>query len=97
MGNPPYKQAEAFIEKGMELLRPSGHLAFLLRVGFLASRGRYPLFQKWKPSRVIVMSGRPSFTGAGSDRYDYALIVWPRTRPKVTVLDHIRCPPKQRS
>lgn len=94
LGNPPYKHAEAFVEKGMACLRPSGHLAFLLRIGFLASRKRYPFFQRWKPSRIISLSGRPSFTGQGSDRYDYAFIVWPRTRPSLTVWESIETPRK---
>jgi tRNA1(Val) A37 N6-methylase TrmN6 len=94
IGNPPYKTAPEFIEAAMSRLRPSGHLAFLLRMGFLASRKRFALLEKWKPSRVITLAGRPSFTGEGNDRYDYAFIVWPRMPPKHTLWEHIQCPPR---
>jgi len=97
IGNPPYKGAETFVDLSMQWLRPSGSLAFLLRMGFLASVKRYDLLERWKPSHIYTLAGRPSFYGENNDRYDYAFIVWPRTRPALTVWDHVKTPKKRRA
>lgn len=83
IGNPPYGDAEAHVRRSLEVVRPGGMVAFLLRLSFLASQGRL---------RGVSASGsggmglfgvhpiapRPSFTGQGSDNSEYALFVWKR-------------------
>ena len=52
-------------------------VAFLLRLGFLASVQRAEFWKQNPPTRVIVLSKRPSFTGDGkTDRSEYAFFVW---------------------
>ena len=63
IGNPPYKQAELFVRKGLDMLKPGGYQLFLLRVAFLAGqkRGR-GLWKEHPPWKVWTCSRRPSFT-----------------------------------
>lgn len=57
IGNPPYKHAQEFIEKALQL---SHEVAFLLRLNFLESEERYEFFKK-HPCDVRVLPNRPSF------------------------------------
>lgn len=76
-GNPPYALAEKFVRKSMEVLKPGGHLVFLLRLQFLASRKRQKLWQDYPLQQVIVCCNRPSFTGDGKTNCDdYAFLYW---------------------
>lgn len=76
IGNPPYAGAEAHVRKALDIGRTGTTVGFLLRIGFLASSRRRRLFREFPPEAVYVVTPRPSFTGGGSDRYDYAFIVW---------------------
>ena len=56
--NPPFKLAEKFVEKGMDLIT-DGHKVFLfLKVQFLESKGRYKLFKKYPLKKLLVYSER---------------------------------------
>lgn len=69
IGNPPFKLAREFIEKGLEL---SHEVAFLLRLNFLEGNKRHKLFQK-HPCDVHVLPNRPSFRADGhTDATAYA-------------------------
>jgi hypothetical protein len=73
--NPPYRDAETWVRKGIEEARS---MVVLLRLGFLASQGRAPLFKAYPPRALVVLSQRPSFTGKGTDNSDYAWMFWTR-------------------
>ena len=45
IGNPPYKYAEAWIGKCLQMLIPSGTLAFLLRLQFMGGKAHAQMFQ----------------------------------------------------
>jgi hypothetical protein len=62
IGNPPYNLAAKHVRLCLNLLAPYGRLVFLLRLGFLASKGRRLLFQEHVPERVDVLPARPSFS-----------------------------------
>lgn len=78
LGNPPYREAEAFVRAALALLAPDGYLLFLLRLGFLAGQARGAgLWRDHPPARVAVCSRRPSFTADGkTDGSEYALFLW---------------------
>lgn len=78
MGNPPFSLAEQFIRESMELLAHGGRLIFLLRLAMLESEKRITsgLWEQYPPSRVVVFSKRPSFTGTGTDATAYAAFEW---------------------
>ena len=73
--NPPYSLAEEFIRACSEAY-PDAELAFLLRLGFLASARRLGLWRDVGTPSVYVLPNRPSFTGKGTDSADYAWFVW---------------------
>lgn len=73
--NPPYSLAEEFI-RAARAAYPDAELVFLLRLGFLASAGRLPLWRDVGTPSVYVLPNRPSFTGKGTDSADYAWFVW---------------------
>jgi hypothetical protein len=56
--NPPYKYAERYISKAMELLPQGGKLALFLKVQFLEGKARKKLFQAYPPKTVYVSSAR---------------------------------------
>jgi hypothetical protein len=62
IGNPPYNLAAEHVRLCLDLLAPQGRLVFLLRLGFLASKGRRKLFAEHPPERVDVLAERPSFS-----------------------------------
>lgn len=56
--NPPFKLAEKFIVKSMELLQEGNKAIFLLKIQFLESKNRKLLFEKYQPKVVVVNSER---------------------------------------
>lgn len=76
--NPPYNKAQEFVEKSLDIIKPSGKVVMLLRTNFLESQKRYDFWQKNPPSRLYVLSQRPSFTGKGTDATSYSWFVWDR-------------------
>lgn len=75
--NPPFYLCEEFIRRSAFLF-PDADLAFLVRLGFLASAKRVPLWRELGAPDVYVLPNRPSFTADGAtDSSDYAWIVLP--------------------
>lgn len=60
-GNPPFSLAEAHLRILFKIVRPDGHVGFLLRSGFLGSKGRADFFHAFPPKHVYILSERPSF------------------------------------
>jgi hypothetical protein len=82
--NPPYSRAIEFIRRAMQIVKRGGHVAALLRLGFMASHSRTEFHDK-HPARVLILNRRPSFTGDGcTDASDYAWFVWGSTIEKST-------------
>lgn len=65
--NPPYKLADKFVYKGMELTK--NKLAMFLKLTFLESVGRIPLFEKYPPKRVYVYTFRKSIARGGKQEF----------------------------
>ena len=80
IGNPPFSLAQEFIDKSLSLLNPGGRLIFLLRTNFLESKKRFEWWQDKFPTRLYVLSKRPSFTGKGTDATSYSWFIWEKTR-----------------
>ena len=74
--NPPFSLAEAFIRKARREC-PKADLVFLLRLGFLASVERVALWKDLGEPDLFILPNRPSYTGSGTDKYDYAWYVFP--------------------
>ena len=82
IGNPPYSEAQEFIEHSFELLNENGILIFLLRTNFLESKKRYEFWKKYPLSRLYTLSKRPSFTGKGTDATSYSWFIWDKSTNK---------------
>ena len=80
IGNPPFSLAQEFIEHSLKLLNPGGRLIFLLRTNFLESQKRFEWWQDKIPTRLYVLSKRPSFTGKGTDATSYSWFIWEKSR-----------------
>ena len=88
--NPPFKHAEDFVRRGMQIA--THKVALLLRLEFLATVRRHDLFtREHRPRRVIVLSRRPSMPPgeklfaknmthetirATNGRVEYCWIIW---------------------
>lgn len=63
ISNPPYRDAERFIDCALE--RSRFKVAMLLRLAFLEGQGRRAAFDRWPMSRVLVFSKRLCMPPAG--------------------------------
>lgn len=72
-GNPPFTLAEAHLRLIFNMLAPGGHVGFLLRLGFLASKSRAKFFAAYPPKHIYVMTSRPSFMWSYKCKVEYAL------------------------
>ena len=96
--NPPYSLAEEFVRKTVTLLTDRGVAMFLLRLGFLASQKRLPLWTKdVRLRRLGVLTQRPSFIGGTDVKTDYGWFVFSRmniaefyTKPQMDWLPPIK-------
>lgn len=70
--NPPYNQAQQFVEKAVDLC---ADVYALLRLNYLGSVKRNAFLRKSTPD-VYVIPNRPSFTGKGTDATEYAWFHW---------------------
>lgn len=76
-GNPPYNQAQAFVDKSLDILDNGGRVLFLLRLAFLESQKRSEWWMEKPLKKLWVLSNRPSFTGDGkTDDTAYALYLF---------------------
>ena len=80
--NPPFKLAEKFVEKGMDLLPIGNWLILFLKIQFLEGKKRKELFKKYPPKYVYVNSARQLCAKDGEfEKYTsttqfYAWYVW---------------------
>lgn len=72
--NPPFSLAQEFIEKSLKIAQKG--VIMLLRLNFLGSQKRHDFWVKNPPSKIMVLSKRPSFTGHGTDSQEYAWFIW---------------------
>ena len=57
--NPPYKYAQEFILKSLELISPNNKIAMFLKLTFLEGSKRYKeLFSKFPPEKIYVFKSR---------------------------------------
>lgn len=56
--NPPYKLAQEFVEKSMEIIDSGSKVAMFLKLQFLEGKARRKLFTKYPPKTIYVSSSR---------------------------------------
>lgn len=80
--NPPYKDAQKFIEKMLSLVEDGSRVACFLKIQFLESQSRQKLFKEHPPRYIYVFSKRVNCAKNG--RFDlypssavcYAWFIW---------------------
>jgi hypothetical protein len=76
IGNPDFGIAEQVVRRSLELVVPGGAVAMLLRISFLSSLARVPLYREHPLAIFAPIAGRPSFTGGGNDTSEYGWFCW---------------------
>lgn len=72
--NPPFSLTVQFLEKSFT---EADVVIYLQRLNFLGSVKRKEFWKKNKPTNMIVLSKRPSFSGDGkTDGADYCWYIW---------------------
>ena len=56
--NPPYKYAQEFVEKSMEIIEDGNRVAMFLKIQFLEGKARRKMFEKYPPKLIYVSSSR---------------------------------------
>lgn len=77
--NPPYKHADAFVRKALDLMRPYGLVAMLLKVDFDSGKTRRDLFADFDHYRAkIVLTDRIQWFAhsTSSPSENHAFFVW---------------------
>jgi len=80
--NPPYKHAQGFVEKALEIIPNGNKVAMFLKLTFLEGQKRQLMFEKYPPKEVLVFSKRQlcakggDFKSYPSSAIAYAWFVW---------------------
>lgn len=80
--NPPYRYAQEFVEKALQIVPNGRKIAMFLRLQFLEGKKRKELFIQTPPKTIWVSSSRlrcainGDFAQAGSSATAYAWFVW---------------------
>jgi hypothetical protein len=80
--NPPYKYAEEFVYKALQIIPTGNKVAMFLRLQFLEGKKRKALFKNFPPKKIYVTSSRISCAKNGDfEKYSsgavaYAWFIW---------------------
>ena len=80
--NPPYKYAQEFVEKAMDIVANGHKVAMFLKLQFLEGKSRKEMFKKYPPKIIYVSSARLNCAKNGEfDKYTssavaYAWYIW---------------------
>ena len=91
IGNPPYRDAEAFVRKSFEFVSRHGIIVFLLKLAFLeGQRRRDGLYSEYPLAECVVLSKRPSFQADGKTTPDaYGVFIWQMDHSGPTTIKHL--------
>lgn len=93
--NPPYKYAEQFVYKAMDVLQTGHKLAMFLKVLFLEGKKRKEMFKLYPPRHIYVSSSRiicaknGEFDNYKSSAIAYGWFVWEKGYKGDTVIKWI--------
>jgi hypothetical protein len=90
--NPPYKNANDFIEKSLNIIPDGYKIALFLPIRYLEGKKRKTLFTKYPPKIIYVSSSRikcainGEFDKVKSSAVSYSWIVWEKGYCKDTII-----------
>lgn len=83
--NPPYKQAQEFIERALSIVRPGNKICMFLKLTFLEGKKREKLFSEFPPKYIYVSRKRilcakggdfEALKNSGGSAIAFAWFVW---------------------
>ena len=81
--NPPYRWAQEWVERSMNILMEGRSLYLFLKITFLESQSRLDMFKKYPPKKVLIFSKRIQVARNGEEEMFkkssaacYAWFVW---------------------
>lgn len=63
--NPPYKYAQEFVEKALDIMEDGKICCMFLKLTFLEGKKRYEMFSKYPPEKILVFSTRVNCAHGG--------------------------------
>lgn len=93
--NPPYKYAEQFIRKGLDIIQCGYYVAMFLPIRYLEGKQRKKLFEEYPPYKVVIMSSRiecamnGEFNKKGSSAQGYAWFIWQKGTNSKTIIEWV--------
>jgi len=96
--NPPYKYAQEFVEKAMEILEDGKICCMFLKLTFLEGKKRYEMFKKYPPEKILVFSSRVNCAHSGDFEKEperggavaYAWYIWRKGNADSPVIEWIK-------
>lgn len=96
--NPPYKYAQEFVEKAMEILEDGKICCMFLKLTFLEGKKRYEMFKKYPPEKILVFSSRVNCAHSGDFEKEperggavaYAWYIWRKGNTDSPVIEWIK-------
>lgn len=74
--NPPYKHAQEFLEKSMELIKHGAKIAMFLKLTFLEGKRRAKMFERYPPKIIYVSSSRIRCAKSGDFNTDTSAVAY---------------------
>lgn len=79
--NPPYKHAEVFVRRALDLVP---YVAMLMNTAFLEGVGRSAgLFQEYPPSRILMVNRRMRMPNGVSSTFSHVWMVWGKSQTTI--------------
>lgn len=96
--NPPYKYAQEFVEKAMEILKDGKLCCMFLKLTFLEGKKQYEMFKKFPPEKILVFSSRVNCAHSGNFEKEperggavaYAWYIWRKGNTNSPVIEWIK-------
>lgn len=94
--NPPYKNAQTFVEHALNLVTDGHKVAMFLKLQFLEGKKRKDLFKKYPPKKIYVSSSRllcaknaefQKMRDGGGSAVAYAWYIWEKGYKGETIID----------
>lgn len=96
--NPPYKYAQEFVEKAMNIMQDGKICCMFLKLTFLEGKKRYEMFKKYPPEKILVFSSRVNCAHGGDFEKEperggavaYAWYIWRKGNTNPPTLEWIK-------
>lgn len=96
--NPPYKYAQEFVEKALNIMKDGKLCCMLMKLTFLEGKKRFDMFQKYPPKHLLVFSnhincalgGDFNKTPALGGAVAYGWYIWEKGYTGKTMIDWIK-------